>query len=74
MEAHHLSQTLAALLARGGSFADVFVEETDGTSVVCEEDKIEQILSGCDRGVGLRLIKDFQALQKGLKIERSLMF
>ena len=62
MEAHHLSQTLAAFLARGGSFADVFVEETDGTSVLCEEDKIEQILSGCDRGVGLRLIKDFQTL------------
>lgn len=62
MEADHLSQILAVLLSRGASFAEVFVEETDGTSVLCEEDKIEQILSGCDRGAGLRLIKDFQTL------------
>ena len=62
LEADHLSQILTSLLSRGGSFADLFIEETDGTSLTCEEDKIEQVLSGCDRGAGLRLIKDFQTL------------
>jgi len=60
LEADHLSQTLASLLSRGGSFADIFIEETESTSIICEEDKIEQIFTGHDRGAGLRLIQDFQ--------------
>ncbi|MDH7499458.1 MAG: DNA gyrase modulator, partial [candidate division NC10 bacterium] len=60
MEIDYLSRTLASLLSRGGSFADLFIEETESTSIFCEEDKIEQVLTGSDRGVGLRLIQDFQ--------------
>ena len=62
LQVDQLSQILTSLLARGGSFADLFLEETDGTSLLCEEDKIEQILSGCDWGAGLRLIQDFQTV------------
>ena len=62
LETDHLSQVLASLLSRGGPFADLFLEETEATSIICEEDKIEHILSGCDRGAGLRLIKNFQTV------------
>lgn len=60
MEAEYLSQVLASLLSRGGSFADIFIEETEATSIICEDNKIEHILSGCERGAGLRLIRDYQ--------------
>ena len=60
MEENHLRQLLDFSLSRGGSFADLFIEETDATSIICEEDKIEQILTGSDRGAGIRLIHDLQ--------------
>jgi len=62
LEADHFSRTLTSLLSRGGSFADIFIEETESTSILCEEDKIEQILTGSDHGVGLRLIQDSHTL------------
>ena len=60
MEPERLSQVLSSLLSRGGSFADIFLEETELTSILCEDDKIEHIVSGREQGAGLRLIKDFQ--------------
>lgn len=43
-------------LARGGEFADIFVEDTENTSVVCEENRIEKVVTGRDRGCGIRVI------------------
>ena len=39
-----------------GEFAEVFAEEVETTSLVCEENKIEKIISGKDAGYGLRVI------------------
>ncbi|MBI5875479.1 MAG: TldD/PmbA family protein, partial [Deltaproteobacteria bacterium] len=36
------------------------MEETVNTSIVCEENKIEKVISGRDRGLGLRVIFDFK--------------
>ncbi len=49
-------KVLRAALAGGGEFADIFVEETRKTSVVCEDNRIERVVGGADRGCGIRVI------------------
>ncbi|MBI5049134.1 MAG: TldD/PmbA family protein [Deltaproteobacteria bacterium] len=51
---------LKAALKRGGEFADIYMEETVNTSIICEENRIEKVISGRDRGLGLRVIFDFK--------------
>lgn len=51
---------LKAALKQGGDFADIYLEETINTSIVCEENKIEKVISGRDSGLGLRVIFDFK--------------
>ena len=49
---------LREALSGGGEFADLFFEQTRATVVVCEENRIEKVVSGLDRGVGLRVLFD----------------
>ncbi|MBI5326893.1 MAG: TldD/PmbA family protein [Deltaproteobacteria bacterium] len=51
---------LKTALKRGGDFADIYMEETVNTSIICEENRIEKVISGRDRGLGLRVIFDFK--------------
>ena len=51
---------LKKALKMGGDFADIYMEETVNTSIICEENKIEKVVSGRDRGLGLRVIFDFK--------------
>ncbi|MBI5887483.1 MAG: TldD/PmbA family protein [Deltaproteobacteria bacterium] len=51
---------LRAALKNGGDFADIYVEETVNTSVVCEDHKIEKAICGIDRGVGIRVISNLK--------------
>lgn len=41
---------------RGGEFAEVYVEDRVVTNVFCEDNKIERIHSGHEKGVGVRVI------------------
>jgi TldD protein len=50
------SEVLKEALREGGEFADLFFEQTDSVVITCEEDRIEKVVSGLDRGVGLRLL------------------
>jgi TldD protein len=43
-------------LKQGGDFADIFCEQRHPTSIICEDGKIEKIISGMDVGAGLRTI------------------
>jgi TldD protein len=43
-------------LSNGGEYADLFVERSAPLSIICEDGKIEKVLSGVDRGAGVRLI------------------
>jgi TldD protein len=43
-------------LKEGGEFADLFFEQTHSVTIVCEEDRIEKIITGLDKGVGLRIL------------------
>jgi TldD protein len=40
----------------GGEFADIFVERNAPLSIVCEDGKLEKIMTGLDYGAGVRLI------------------
>jgi len=51
-----IPKILRTSLKNGGDFADIFYEYVQPTSIVCEDGKIEKIISGIDVGVGLRVI------------------
>ena len=48
-------QVLRAARARGGSFAELFVEERSSLSIRLDDGKIEELTSGLDRGAGVRV-------------------
>ena len=47
---------LKEALKNGGEFADLYFEQTRSIAIVCEEDRIEKVISGLDLGVGLRVL------------------
>ncbi|MBU0686920.1 MAG: TldD/PmbA family protein [Candidatus Margulisbacteria bacterium] len=53
-----LDEILNTALKTGADFAEIFIEESNQTSLFLEDNKIEKTKSGTDRGVGIRLIKD----------------
>jgi TldD protein len=53
-------KVIRAALGNGGEFAEVYVEDTFNTSIVSEEDRIEKVVAGRDRGVGVRVISGFK--------------
>jgi TldD protein len=53
-----VEKILKETLREGGGFADLFFERTHSIVIICEEDRIEKVISGTDTGVGLRLLFD----------------
>lgn len=51
-----LQAILAVALIKGGDFAEIFIEDINTTSITCEDNKLEKIVSGTDGGAGLRVI------------------
>ncbi len=51
-----LGAVLKRALSRGGEFADVFIERSSPLSLVCEDSRLEKVMSGLDYGAGVRLI------------------
>ncbi len=49
---------LKEALKNGGEFADLYFEQTYAVAIVCEDDRIEKMVSGQDTGVGLRVLFD----------------
>ncbi|HUJ16414.1 MAG TPA: TldD/PmbA family protein [Nitrospirota bacterium] len=47
---------LKKALSRGGTYADLYVEQTTPLSIACEDGRIEKVMSGIDAGAGVRLI------------------
>ena len=52
----NIPEILKVSLKKGGDFADVFYEHIQPTTIICEDGKIEKIISGVDAGVGIRVI------------------
>ncbi|MBI5892603.1 MAG: TldD/PmbA family protein [Deltaproteobacteria bacterium] len=51
---------LKTAVKQGGDFADIYFEETVNTSIICEEDRIEKVITGRDIGCGIRVIFDYK--------------
>ena len=43
-------------LANGGDFAELYIEQRKGTSIICEAHKIEKFLITDESGIGLRVV------------------
>ena len=52
-----LQATLDHALSRGGDFAEVFVEDRRSSSGRFDDGRIEELVSGRDRGAGLRVVR-----------------
>ena len=57
---YSLEKIFKTALKNGGSFADLCHESSQGTSIVCDDNKIEKVITGTDAGVGIRAIADFK--------------
>lgn len=53
-----IAEVLEEALKKGGDFAEIYMEEKISTSVYCEEDRIEKINSGREKGAGIRVLVD----------------
>jgi TldD protein len=53
-------RVLRAAVKNGGEFADIYFEDTFNTSIVCEENRIEKVITGRDRGCGIRVISNLK--------------
>lgn len=47
---------LKKALGSGGEYADVYIERSTPFSLVCEDGRIEKVVSGIDQGAGIRVI------------------
>lgn len=54
------AKILRRALAGGGEFADIYFEEGASTVIACEDGKIEKVMAGADRGVGIRVVSDLR--------------
>jgi TldD protein len=52
-----LERTLAAALRGGGDFAEVFAEDRRSTSARLDDARVEELVSGHDRGAGIRVVR-----------------
>lgn len=52
-----VKDALAAALATGGDFAEIFAEDRSSTSIRLEDRRVEDVTSGRDRGAGVRVIR-----------------
>ncbi len=51
-----IDRTLRAAMRTGGEFAEVFAEDRRSTSAVLDDGCVEELTSGRDRGVGIRVV------------------
>lgn len=53
-----LAEALDEVLGRGGQFAEIYTEDRVTSNIVCDDNRIERISSGHEKGAGIRLIQD----------------
>jgi TldD protein len=51
-----VEKVLAAATARGGDFAEIFVEDRHANSATLDQRRIEELTSGRERGAGIRVV------------------
>ncbi|HUI45781.1 MAG TPA: TldD/PmbA family protein [Nitrospirota bacterium] len=50
------AEVLKKALSNGGEYADIFVERSTPLSLICEDSRMEKVVSGIDCGAGVRLL------------------
>jgi len=60
IENYPLEKIFRTVLRNGGSFADLYYESTQSSYIVCDDNKIEKVITGTDAGVGLRAIANLK--------------
>lgn len=58
LEKSLISRVLDEALQKGSDFAEIYYEEKQLNNIFCEDNRIEKINSGRERGVGIRTVKD----------------
>lgn len=53
-----LTRVLGVALEKGGQFAEIFIEEKQLNNIFCEDNKIEKIHNGIERGAGIRVVHE----------------
>lgn len=56
LEKEQLEEILSIALSKGGDFADLYLEKKKVNGVICEENKLERVISGHDVGAGIRVV------------------
>ncbi len=56
IEADVLERVLSSSLAKGGDMAEVFAEDRQTSSAVLDDQRIEELASGRERGAGIRVV------------------
>ena len=51
-----VGQVLDVAMRRGGQFAELFVEDARSTSAVLDDGRVEDLVTGRDRGAGVRVV------------------
>ena len=64
-------EVLRAARRRGGSFAELFVEERSSTSIRLDDGKVEELTTGLDRGAGVRVAQGTSLRLRLLQPARS---
>lgn len=53
-----LEKVLEEALKKGGDFAEIYIEEKQLSNVFCEDDRIEKVNSGREKGAGIRVVRE----------------
>ncbi len=56
LEADLVNRTLAAAMRTGADFAEIFAEDKRSSSAVLDDGRVEEVVSGRDRGAGIRVV------------------
>ena len=56
LEADLVNRTLAVAMRTGADFAEIFAEDRRSASAVLDDGRVEEVVSGRDRGAGIRVV------------------
>ncbi len=54
-----LAEVIHFAYGQGIDFVEIYVEEKQASNILCEDDRIERVNSGRERGAGIRVVKDY---------------
>ncbi len=56
IDAELVNRTLSTAMRTGADFAEVFAEDKSSTSAILDDGRVEEVVTGRDRGVGIRVV------------------